>query len=117
MTIAKSIQEARTQVEELVERFARNLAAYRRTDYKEEQVRVEFINPFFEALGWDVRNTKGYAEPYKDVIHEDAIRLGRSLGEHRRGPRPASPTTGSCISARSTLPADRSMPWSISCTG
>jgi hypothetical protein len=80
MTLAKSIQEARTQVEGLVERFARNLAPCKRADYKEQQVRVEFINPFFEALGWDMGNTKGYAETYKDVIHEDAIRLGRSLG-------------------------------------
>jgi hypothetical protein len=27
-------------------------------------------------LGWDVDNTRGYAEPYKDVIREDAIRIG-----------------------------------------
>jgi hypothetical protein len=80
MPLAQSYEQARIQVEHLVERFDRNLAAYKRTEYREEQVRVEFINPFFEALGWDVRNTKGYAEPYKDVIHEDAIRLGRSLG-------------------------------------
>jgi hypothetical protein len=38
-----------------VERFASNLEAYKRAEYKEERVRVEFINPFFEALGRDVR--------------------------------------------------------------
>jgi predicted type IV restriction endonuclease len=67
---------APAQVEQLVERFDRNLAAYRSGQYNEAQVRQEFINPFFEALGWDVYNKKGYAEAYKDVIHEDAIKVG-----------------------------------------
>jgi len=68
--------EARIEVERLVERFARNLDAYRRADYKEAQVRAEFIDPLCEALGWDMRNVQGYAEQYKDVIHEDAIKVG-----------------------------------------
>jgi type I restriction-modification system DNA methylase subunit/predicted type IV restriction endonuclease len=68
-------QGARDAVEDLVQRFARNRDEYTRPDYKEERVRVEFIDPFFEALGWDVRNVRGYAEPYKDVVHEDAIKV------------------------------------------
>ena len=43
--------EARIKVERLVERFARNLDAYKQTDYKEARVRAEFIDPFFESLG------------------------------------------------------------------
>ncbi len=68
--------EAGIEIERLVERFARNLDAYKRAEYKETQVRVEFIDPMFEALGWDVRNVRGYAEQYKDVVHEDAIKVG-----------------------------------------
>lgn len=60
----------------LVERFERNLESYRSGAYNETQVRNEFINPFFEALGWDVQNKLGYAEAYKDVIHEDAVKIG-----------------------------------------
>jgi predicted type IV restriction endonuclease len=67
--------KARRDIQGLVQRFARNLDVYTRPDYKETQVRVEFIDPFFEALGWDVRNVQGYAEPYKDVVHEDAIKV------------------------------------------
>jgi len=63
------------QVARLAERFARNLDAYKSADYKEARVRVEFVDPLFEALGWDVRNVKGYAEQYKDVVHEDAIKV------------------------------------------
>ena len=50
------------QVLELVERFDRNLDAYKSADYKEAHVRAEFIVPFFEALGWDVRNVQSYVE-------------------------------------------------------
>lgn len=41
---------------ELVDRFHRNLAAYKQGKYNETQVRREFIDPFFEVLGWDVDN-------------------------------------------------------------
>lgn len=67
-------------VYELVERFQRNLTQYRATTYNETQVRREFLDPFFEALGWDVNNRQGYAEAYKDVVHEDAIRIA---GKHK----------------------------------
>jgi predicted type IV restriction endonuclease len=63
---------------EMVERFAYNLADYKGGLYNETQVRQEFINPFFKALGWDVDNEQGYAEAYKDVVHEDAIKVGRA---------------------------------------
>ncbi|MBI4689298.1 MAG: N-6 DNA methylase [Nitrospirae bacterium] len=64
------------EVSKLIERFERNHDAYRSGQYNETQLRREFIDPFFETLGWDVNNKQGYAEPYKDVIHEDAIKIG-----------------------------------------
>jgi type I restriction-modification system DNA methylase subunit len=64
------------EIIKLVERFERNIEAYRSGKYNETQVRVEFVDPFFKALGWDVENKKGHAERYKDVIHEAAIKVG-----------------------------------------
>ncbi|MDE2180883.1 MAG: N-6 DNA methylase, partial [candidate division NC10 bacterium] len=64
------------EIVELTERFDRNREAYRSGQYNETQLRREFLDPFFAALGWDVTNEKGYAEAYKDVIHEDAIKIG-----------------------------------------
>ena len=61
---------------ELIERFDRNRIAYRSEHYNEARLRIEFLNPFFEALGWDINNKQGYAEAYKDVIYEDAIKIG-----------------------------------------
>lgn len=62
----------------LIENFERNLDAYRSGKYNETQVRRDFIDPMFKALGWDMDNSAGYAEAYRDVIHEDAIKVGTS---------------------------------------
>ena len=64
------------EIVDLVERFESNLASYKSGHYNETQVRREFVDPFFKALGWDIDNEQGFAEAYKDVIHEDAIRIG-----------------------------------------
>src|SRR5438874_10234978 len=61
---------------QLVERFQQNAEAYKSGHYNETQLRLEFVNPFFKCLGWDMDNVQGYAEAYKDVIHEDAIKVG-----------------------------------------
>ncbi len=68
--------DAPAQILTLIKRFEQNIESYRSHAYNETQVRREFIDPFFEALGWDVANKAGYAEAYKDVIHEDAIKVG-----------------------------------------
>jgi len=40
----------------LVDRFDQDRKVFLSGDYKEEQLRLEFLNPFFESLGWDVSN-------------------------------------------------------------
>jgi len=64
------------RIKKLIETFDNNLESYKKGNYNETQVRREFIDPLFEELGWDVANRQGYAEAYKDVIHEDAIKVG-----------------------------------------
>ncbi len=63
-------------IADLVERFDQQSDAYKSGQYNEAQLRQEFIDPMFKALGWDMENISGYAEAYKDVIHEDAIKIG-----------------------------------------
>lgn len=62
----------------MVQRFERNRDAYKSPQYNETQLRREFLDPLFKALGWDIDNEQGYAEAYKDVIHEDAIKVGEA---------------------------------------
>jgi len=64
------------EISELIERFDRNLETYRGGQYNEAQLRQDFLNPLLGALGWDMTNKVGYAEAYRDVIHEDAIKIG-----------------------------------------
>ena len=61
---------------ELIERFERNREAYFAAPYNETQVRIQFLDPLFTLLGWDVENKAGYSELYKDVVHEDAVKIG-----------------------------------------
>ncbi len=63
-------------IADLVERFEQQGDAYKSGRYNEAQLRKEFVDPMFKALGWDMENISGYAEAYKDVIHEDAIKIG-----------------------------------------
>jgi len=62
-------------IRQLVARFEEHRDSYRAGKYNETQLRREFLDPFFETLGWDVFNKQGYAEAYKDVIHEDSLEV------------------------------------------
>jgi hypothetical protein len=50
-----------SRVAQLIETFGSNIEAYRSQQYNETQLRREFIDPFFEELGWDITNKAGYA--------------------------------------------------------
>ena len=69
-------EEALKKIEALVERFDEQKVSYKKTDYNETQTRRDFIDPFWKALGWDVDNENGYAESYREVIHEDRVKVG-----------------------------------------
>jgi len=62
-------------VKRLVDRFDQDRKVFLSGDYKEEQLRLEFLNPFFTALGWDMDNKQGLSETFKQVIHEESIKV------------------------------------------
>ena len=41
-------------IQQLVARFTDQRSAYQSGKYNETQLRRDFLDPFFEALGWDV---------------------------------------------------------------
>lgn len=59
----------------LIERFEFHRQAYILGNYNETQLRREFVDKFFSALGWDVDNNKGFSEKYKEVMHEEPVRI------------------------------------------
>ena len=60
---------------QLVERFKEQRTAYRAGKYNETQLRRDFLDPFFTALGWDVANDKDYSEKFREVIHESSVEV------------------------------------------
>ena len=70
---------ASNAVLDLIERFDRNLDDYRSGRYNETQVRLEFIDPFFKALGWDIYNEQGHAEAEEVDLMTSFIYLIRAL--------------------------------------
>lgn len=76
--MTSDLENAKRIIGERVELFARNREQYRHPDYKEARLRAEFLDPFFEALGWDVSNRQGLSEVDKEVISEDAIKIGET---------------------------------------
>jgi len=72
----EALQKAPSIIKDLIERYERNESEYKGKGYNEFQLRNEFINPFFAALGWDIENKKGAAPAYRDVLLEDSIKIG-----------------------------------------
>ncbi|MCC7232575.1 MAG: N-6 DNA methylase [Bacteroidia bacterium] len=71
-------EEAYQEIASLVERFSEQYDSYKKADYNETLTRRDFIDPFFKALGWDIDNKNGYSEAYREVIHEDKVKVGKA---------------------------------------
>jgi type I restriction-modification system DNA methylase subunit len=68
--------KAKDTIELLVKRFDSQIDDYKKSSYQETTTRIDFINPLFEALGWDINNKLGLLVKQRDVIHEDKIKIG-----------------------------------------
>lgn len=64
-------------VKALVSRFEEKMPSYKK-NYSETQTRIDLIDPFFEALDWDINNKKRFSKAYRDVIHEEKIKIGKA---------------------------------------
>jgi hypothetical protein len=64
-------------IQPLVDKYAFHRDAFirGREKYKEAQLRYDFTDPFFHALGWDVNNNKGRSEAYREVLHGEPVRI------------------------------------------
>ncbi len=79
-------EQAKKEIEKLVNRFESHIEEYKNSDYNETQIRRDFIDPFFKALGWDIDNEQDYAEAYRDVIHEAKQRVKEGKSERTKAP-------------------------------
>lgn len=74
-TLLSAKEQARTTLARLVEKFDRNYAHYKSAGYSEAQLRIDFLNPWLEAFGWDVPNRQNRPLSQREVITEDRVRV------------------------------------------
>lgn len=63
------------KVQELIDKYQKNLDSYLNKNYNETQLRIDFVNPFFEILGWDVDNKQKLPPKSREVIHEASVNI------------------------------------------
>jgi hypothetical protein len=73
--VSKTFDQGKDAVARLCQYFATNRQSFLAPNLKEAQVRQSLIDPFFEALGWDVRNDSMTAPQYREVIPEDSLEV------------------------------------------
>jgi len=116
--LSASLASFKQTVEKLIRRFESDRPYHLSKNYSEAQARVDFITPFFKALGWDVENEAGLPHHQREVIVErgESETTGRPdynfrIGGQTRRSVPASsrPPNWTAWSAKSPPPTARSM--------
>src|ERR1035438_6845401 len=64
------------ELNRLVESFGKRLTELKQPGYAEAQLRDDFLNPFFRALGWDMENRAGLIQREREVEIESATQIG-----------------------------------------
>lgn len=62
-------------LKKLVDTFQRNKEHYSIQGYKEQQLRMDFVDKFFALFDWDVSNEEGVIEEFRDVRIEDNVEI------------------------------------------
>ncbi len=76
MPNAASFESFEKELKRLVAKFDRGLAEFKNPAYLEAQLRDDFLNPFFRALGWDLENSAGLIQSKREVEIESRTEIG-----------------------------------------
>ncbi|MDR1884243.1 MAG: Eco57I restriction-modification methylase domain-containing protein [Prevotella sp.] len=69
---------------QLVNKYQADRDYYLTNKYNETLLRSDFLDPFFELLGWDIKNNAGKPTNEREVILEEALKANAS--EHSKKP-------------------------------
>lgn len=61
-------------VKDLVKKYHSDRETYLKPSYNETQLRTDFLDPFFELLGWDIKNSKGKPTNEREVLVEEGLK-------------------------------------------
>ena len=78
-----SRQSAKSNIEKLVHFFHQNIHQFKSSSFNETQARQQLIDPFFEALGWDITNRDMKPLYLQEVIPEGRVKtnVGKEVRE------------------------------------
>jgi hypothetical protein len=71
-------------IKQLIEKYKKSRDYNLTSKYNETQLRSDFLDPFFELLGWDIKNNAGKPTNEREVILEEALKENAS--EHSKKP-------------------------------
>ena len=75
MPTAASFEAFEQELVRLAGIFERGLAEFKGSGYAEAQLRDDFLNPFFRALGWDLENRAGLIQRKREVEIESRTEI------------------------------------------
>ena len=78
MSSAASFETFEQEIIRLVAAFDSRLAELKKPTYGEMQLRTDFLDPFFAALGWDMTNRAGLIQAHREVVIEWRTDSGRA---------------------------------------
>lgn len=61
-------------IKDLVKKYHSDRETYLKANYNETQLRTDFLDPFFELLGWDIKNSKGKPTNEREVLVEEGLK-------------------------------------------
>jgi type I restriction-modification system DNA methylase subunit len=73
--MSKTFEQGREEAARLCQFFKTNRQAFIAPGVKEAHIRQSLIDPFFEALGWDVGNSSQTAPQNREVVPEDSLEV------------------------------------------
>jgi hypothetical protein len=76
MATGASFESFEKELTRLAGIFERGLAEFKGAGYVEAQLRDDFLNPFFRALGWDLENRAGLVQSKREVEIESRTEIG-----------------------------------------
>jgi hypothetical protein len=71
-------------IKQLIEKYSAGRKYYLTNKYNETLLRSDFLDPFFELLGWDIKNNAGKSTYEREVILEEALKA--NVSEHSKKP-------------------------------
>ena len=73
-----SFESFEKELRRLVAKFERGFNEFKNPGYLEAQLRDDFLDPFLDALGWDLQNNAGLIQSHREVEIESRADTGRA---------------------------------------